>query len=172
MRTLLRAPLAAALLSVGLLAGCGTALVENAFSVRVEDPSGRLPDGPVEVSIFDSVMGQSDEWARTTMGTATATEPYRTSFTSTTAKMVGDHGPSERVTAGIAVPGYAPKGYFSLVLAPVDGQTVTVEAPFVGYYDYDAALDGPVPPLPLKVTSTAGDLSWRLDIVAEVPAAP
>lgn len=149
------------------LTACGTAVVENNFEVVIEDPGHVLPAGPVEVSVFDSYQGQSDEWARKTMGTATATVPYTTSFESATTKVVGDRGPATNVTAGIAIPAYQPKGYFALDLMPVDGETTTVRAPFVGYYDAPASLK--VPPLSLRVTSQEGELQWQIKIAVQIP---
>ncbi len=163
--------LAAATFATGVALGvtsCGTALITNQFIVSVDDPSGRLPS-TVKVSVFDSAMGASAEWASKTMGTATATQPYTTSFKSTTTKFIGDNGPSEQVSAGLAIPQYQPKGYFGIQLKPIDGQTVTVSAPFVGYYDYNATTDGKVPSMTLKITSTAGDLKWELKITASIP---
>ena len=152
------------------LSGCGNVLVENRFSVTIEDPGGRLAPGPVEVSVFDSMMGSSDEWARRSMGTATATVPYTTSFQSTATKFIGDNGPSQTIAAGLALPGFKPKGYFALNLRPIDGQTTTVAAPFVGYYDYEPARDGPVAPLVLTFTSTARESQWQIRIQVRIPA--
>lgn len=150
-------------------ASCGTALINNEFSATVVDPSRRLPAGPVEISIFDSSMGQSDEWARKSMGTTSPGNPYTTSFKTTTTKFIGDNGPSQQVTAGVAIPAYQAKGFFQFQLTPADGQTVTLQAPFIGYYDYNAATDGPVKPLPMTITAKSGDLSWQLSVVIAVP---
>lgn len=150
------------------MTGCGTALITNNFSMTVVDSSGEAPES-IQVSIFDSTMGASAEWAGKSQGTTTPTKPYTTSFKSTATKVVGDNGPSEQVAAGIAFPLLVPKGYFALTIKPIDGQTTTVQAPFVGYYDYNAATDGTPGTLPVEVTSQAGDLSWTLTIKAKVP---
>lgn len=152
-----------------LVTGCGTVLVDTTFVVAIEDPSEVLPPGPVEVSVFDSTMGTSDEWASKTMGATSPGQPYVTSFKSTATKMIGDTHPSTTVTTGLAIPGYQPKAYFSINLTPVNGQTTTSEAPFIGYYDYSASRAGAVPPLPIRVTGEAGELSWRIHLDVRIP---
>lgn len=151
-------------------ASCGTALITNEFSATVVDPGKRLPAGPTQISIFDSSMGQSDEWARKSMGSTSPGYPYTTSFTTTGTKFVGDNSPSAQVTAGLSIPQFQAKGYFSIQLTPVDGQAVILQAPFIGYYDYSAATDGAVKPLPVTVTAKSGNLSWQLTVVAAIPA--
>ena len=158
------------LVSALLLSSCGTALVENRFSVSIDDPHDQFGGAPVAVSIFDTTMGNSAEWAEKTMGVATPDAPYTTSFSSTTAKVLGDTSPSERVNAGLALPELQDKGYFGIGLQPVDGQTQEIQAPFVGYYDYNPSKDGPVDPLTVTVTSRAGDLSWDFQIQVQIPA--
>lgn len=153
-----------------LLTGCGTTVVENEFAVTVDDPSARLGTGPVEISVFDSLMGSSDEWSRKTMGTATGTVPYTTTIASTTTKMIGDGSPVKTITAGLAIPALQPKGYFALDLTPIEGETTTISAPFVGYYDYDPS-SGAVAPLPLQITSTANGNSWLIKIRVSIPPA-
>ena len=152
------------------VSSCGTVLVTSEFVVSVDDPAGRLPS-TVNVSVFDSTMGQSAEWASESMGTASAVQPYTTSFKSTATKFIGDNGPPQDVRAGLAIPQLQPKGYFAIQLKPVDGQTATVTAPFIGYYDYNVTTDGKVEPLVLKVTSTAGNLTWQFKIAASIPPA-
>lgn len=150
------------------LTGCGTSLITNNFSLSVVEPSGRAPES-VQVSIFDSAMGQSAEWAAKSIGTATPNSPYTTSFTSTATKFAGDNSPSKRIVAGIALPQIVPQGYFALTITPVDGATTTINAPFIGYYDNNATKDGTPEPLPLEVTSNASDQTWTLTIKATVP---
>lgn len=103
------------------------------------------------------------------MGTATPSTPYQNSFATSSTKIIGDGSSGGSVRAGIALPEFAPKGHYALSLKPVDGQTTTVDAPFVGYYGYDAATDGPVAPLKLTVVSTEGSRSWELGIKAKLP---
>ena len=97
-------------------------------------------------------------------------QPYTTSFKSTATKFVGDGSPSQQVRAGVSIPQYQSKGYFALQLSPVDGQSITLQAPFIGYYDYSAASDGAVKPLPMTVTAKSADQAWQLTVVITIPA--
>lgn len=164
------ATVAATLSTVVLTSGCGNVLVDNQFSAMISDPAHRLP-AQIEISIFDSSMGQSAEWAEQSMGTAGPGQPYITSFETSATKFAGDSAPQRQVAAGIYIPQFQAKGYFQLQFAPADGQTEQLTAPFTGYYDYSAGVDGPVKPLALTVTSNAIDLGWRLSVVAEIPPA-
>ncbi|MGB3676684.1 MAG: hypothetical protein WA988_19815 [Candidatus Nanopelagicales bacterium] len=151
-----------------VLSSCGTALTTNNFSVTVIDVTTGEP-ATTQVSVFDSQMGSSAEWAAKSVGTATATVPYTTSFQTTATKVIGDSGPGTQVRAGIAFPLTIPKGYFALTLTPVDGQTTTVNAPFVGYYDYDPEVDGSVAPISLEIASRSADHTWTLSVRAAIP---
>ena len=162
---------AACLLAITLgTTSCGTVLITNEFSASIADPGRRLPGGPTEISIFDSAMGQCADWAQTSMGSTSLGQPYTTSFKSTATKFVGDGSPSQQVRAGVSIPQYQSKGYFALQLSPVDGQSITLQAPFIGYYDYSAASDGAVKPLPMTVTAKSADQAWQLTVVITIPA--
>ena len=171
MRHVARAVFAAAIITGVTLTttSCGTALATNAFSVTINDPGDRLGSGAIQVSVFDSQMGQSAEWAAKSMGTTSAGRPYTTSFKTATTKTVGDSSPAQQVDAGLAIPQYQPKGFFNIHVTPVDGKTLEVDAPFVGYYNYDPVKDGRVQTMRLKITCEAAELTWSLTIVALVP---
>lgn len=149
------------------LTSCGNVLTSNNFSFTAVSPSGQAVP-KIRVSIFDSAMGSSAEWADQSMGTATSSAPYQTSFETSSTKMIGDGSSGATVRAGIALPDVAPKGYFALSLLPVDGQTATLDAPFIGYYGYNVTTDGPVAPLKLTVVSTEGSRPWQLAITANL----
>jgi hypothetical protein len=150
------------------LTGCGTKVFTHTVTIAVHDARTTLGSGPHEVSLFDAGMGQSEEWARRTIGTAAAGRPFTTTITSTAAVMAGDTGPRPRFDAGLYVPAIEPRGYFAIQLAPADGQTQETAAPFVPFYGFPA--DAPKPaPLVVRAAATAGDDGWRLDLVLQAP---
>lgn len=154
------------------MTGCGTAVVENRFAVTLDDPSGVLGADPVAVSVFDPGMGASDEWARRSIGVVAPGQPYTTSFNTTTTRVLGDSSPPERVELGLALPDWRPSGHFGAAFTPVDGQTQTVTAPFVGYFGYDPTEDGEVEPVDLSITSRAGDLTWEMAVQVRIRSSP
>lgn len=157
---------AAVSLAAVALAACGTAAVANEVIVSVDRSSGVVGSGPVEVGVFDTLMGGSSEYAATFAGTTTETEPYRGIVSTTVTRMIGDGRPPERLDLGLWVPAVAPKGYFAVPVTPEMPATAEVRAPFIGDYDYDVAIDGPVAPLDLTVTREAVGNTWRVTIKA------
>lgn len=159
---------AGAALVATVLTGCGTALVTNDFSVSFAGHTG-----PVQVSVFDSSMGTSAEWAAQTMGVALTTQPYQTSFKTTATRFVGDNSASESVAAGLYVPQISKAGFWALSIRPVDGQTSTVSAPFVPYWSSSASpgKTGSAPSaLTVVVTAQQSDLTWDLTLLVHFPS--
>src|SRR5262245_58760690 len=102
--------------------GCGTAVFDHRFDVTVNDPCGRLGPGPVDVSIFDKVMGYSEEWARKTMGTATSARPYSGTVSATATRWITDCcSLPPTVVAGLALPAIQKDGYFVVDIQPEKG---------------------------------------------------
>ena len=153
-----------------MLTGCGTKVFTHEVTIAFDDPSGRLGDGPVEVSLFDRQMGESEEWARKTIGTASPAAPFRTTASRTATVMVGESGPRPRVEGGLYVPALERRGYFALALDAVEGRAQEVNAPFVPFYDFPA--DAPKPaPLAIRATSEAGAEGWRIALRVQVAGA-
>jgi hypothetical protein len=154
-------------LAAVVLAGCGTKAVANEILVSVDRSTGVVGPGPVEVGVFDTLMGGSSEYAAKFAGTATEAEPYRGIVSTTVTRMIGDGRPPERLDLGLWIPAIAEKGYFGIALGPETGDATEVMAPFIGDYDYDQAVDGPVEPLRLAITREAVNDTWRVTIVAK-----
>ncbi len=146
--------LIAVVLTLGLLTGCGTATFSNAFAVTVEQAQ--------EVSVFDSMMGQSAEWAEATMGTAAPGAPYTTRINVTDTKLILDNSPPTSVRVGLYLPDLTSTGFFAIDLPAVTAGSTRVEAPFVAWYSPDPVEQ--LPPLPLELEIAAGDEGWIINI--------
>lgn len=138
--------------------GCGTVVQAENYSATIAGATQ-----PQQISIFDSSMGQSAEWAAKTLGTATSTAAYTATIHSTATKIVGDNSPPDQVEAGIALPQRTHNGYYALSVSPHDGQTTIVTAPFVAYYlqpDHST----PAGPLSVRVIAHQNGPNWKLDL--------
>jgi hypothetical protein len=156
------------LLPLSLL-GCGTRVFTHTVTITLDDPDSRLGPPPHEVSLFDAVMGQSEEWARRTIGRTAPDAPFTTTITTTDTVMVGESGPKPRIGGGLYLPALERQGYFAVSLTAEDGATQEVQAPFVPFFGFPA--DQPRPsPLAVRATATAGDDGWRLALVVRLPA--
>jgi hypothetical protein len=155
-----------ALVVAVVLAGCGTKAVANEILVSVDRSSGAVPPGPLEVGVFDTLMGGSSEYAATFGGTTTEAEPYWGTVSTTVTRMIGDGRPPERLDLGVWIPAIAPKGYFGVSVTADAPATEVVRAPFIADYDFDAATDGPVEPLEMSITREAVNDTWRVTIEA------
>jgi hypothetical protein len=153
-----------------ILSGCGTAVFEHKFEVTLNDPTERLGPEP-EVSIFDNVMGYSDEWARRTMGTAAAGRPYAGRVSATDMKTVFDRTPPAMVQAGLALPALEQEGHFVLQIKPVAGPEQTTEMPYKSYTVPTAAEDQ-IKPLTARFTGTPSSKGWTIRLTVDVPPAP
>jgi hypothetical protein len=145
------------LLVIGLLSGCGMKSFSDAYAVRV--------DSPQAVSIFDSMMGQSADWAEKTMGQAAPGAPYTTELGRTEAKMVFDGSPPSSIRAGLYLPEVTDTGYYSIVVNEVSAGTLSYEAPFVAWYS-DTPVD-PKPALPLTLEIAEGGNGWVVNVMPE-----
>lgn len=161
------------LLAALTLTACGTATFDNAFSVTVSDPQDRLGTDQVKVSVFDPQMGFPEPGTRTseTIGITTPGQPYTTTVFTTDTKMIGDSSPPRTVSVGLYLPQLRADGYYGIRLEPVNATTVDYVAPFVAFNaGYEAIGEKPTkaPPLPLRITSLAGDNGWEIAVVANV----
>jgi len=157
------------LLSI-IVAGCGTAVYHHKIEVSLNDPTKRLGDGPVEVSIFDSLMGYSDEWARRTMGTASAGSPYSGTWSDTDTKMVYDRTPPASLQAGLAVPALQKDGFFVLQIKPVAGPEQTTAMPYKSY-GVSTPEEDQIKPLTARFTGTPSSTGWTIHLIVDVPPA-
>jgi hypothetical protein len=150
------------------LGGCGTAVFHHTVEVVLQDPSGRLGGGPVPVSVFDHLMGYSEEWARRSIGPASSARPYRATVSSTAAKTIFDSSPPDRVEVGLAIPSLEGRGYFLVTLQPKLAPEAIVQA---SYCRYDAYFpDAGAPTLPVRYQATPSADGWRLRLIPQIPA--
>ncbi|MEI2715842.1 MAG: hypothetical protein V9E98_02400 [Candidatus Nanopelagicales bacterium] len=155
------------------LTACGTATFNNEFTVSVTDPRDRLGTDEVQVSVFDPQMGFPERGTRTaeSIGVTTAGQPYSATVFTTDTKMIGDSSPPRTVSVGVYLPQLQGDGYYGVRLDPADGATVDYLAPFVSFnagYEAPGEKRKTAPPLPMRITSVAGDNGWEIAIIAEV----
>jgi hypothetical protein len=166
--------LAAALLS----AACGTAVYTHQFEVTVNDPSGRLGAGPVDVSIFDKYAGYSETWAQQTMGVATASKPYAGTVNDQSTRWAWDSSLPPRVDVGLAVPAVEKNGYFVVDMTLASGQPGAGTARFARWDAFSPETDSSVPPLPVRYegeparTRSNGNRGWLIRLTVDVPPKP
>jgi hypothetical protein len=161
--------LLATLLLSTIVAGCGTGVYHHKIEVSLNDPTKRLGDGPIEVSIFDSLMGYSDEWARRTIGTTSAGSPYVGTWSDTDTKMVYDRTPPQSIQAGLALPALQKDGFFVLLLKPGSEQEKAM--PYKSY-GVSTREEDQIQPLTAKFTSTPSSKGWTIRMVVDIPPAP
>ena len=149
---------------------CGTALYEHRIEVAVRDASGQPMSRAVEVSVFDSLMGSSDEWARRTAGPSSASAPYVGRVTATATRTVMESSLPD-IRAGLAIPEFSTQGYFALQLQPQPGAEQMVELPFAAY-NPDVPLTVKVAPLPGRMTAEALEKGWLIKLTVTMPAGP
>lgn len=116
--------------SACLVSACGTATFDHVVNVSIADPSRRLGNAPIEVGIFNKTSGQSEEWARRTMGVAGPGTPYTGTVWATDTKTLFDTSLPEHVEMGLSVPAYEATGYFIVSLQPVPGKDQRATASF------------------------------------------
>lgn len=166
----MRSSLVIATLTALLTAACGTAVFEHRFEVTVSDPTGRLGAGPVEVSVFDKIMGYSEGWARQTMGVATASRPYSGTVGAQGAGFIWGTPLPANVVAGLAIPAVETSGYFVLDIKPVRGAAQAASLPFARYDAFFPEEGSRVPPLAVRYEAEPADKGWRIRLTVEVPA--
>jgi hypothetical protein len=152
--------------------GCGTAVYTHQIEVTIQDPSGRLVAGPVDVSIFDKYMGYSEEWARRTMAAATASAPYVGTVNTMPVKWFWDSTLPPNVIAGLVVPAIEKNGYFVVDINLVHGVAQSASAPFAPWGAFFPDSTSTVPPLPVRYQGERGDKGWRIRLTVDVPAKP
>jgi hypothetical protein len=172
---LLRTGIAAALktapvlVAALLLGGCGTGVFTSTFAVYVDDPSDRLGPPPVQVSIFDPLMGSSAEWADRTMGSSQPGSAYAGQVDQTESRMAFDSSPPKRVPAALYLPAYSEQGYFALDLQPAAGQSQELDAPFVAFWSPEPGKVRQLPPLAVTTACTQADAGWAITLTAHIP---
>jgi len=152
--------LLAMIFGLGLLAGCGTKSFSDAFAVAV--------DTPQQVSIFDSRMGQSAEWAGKTMGQAAPGQPYTTEVSNIATKMIFDDSPPPSIQVGLYLPDLTDTGYYAISLPQVSAGSISYDAAFVAWY-FETPVEQ-LPPLPLSLDIAAGPNGWIVNVTPSAGA--
>jgi hypothetical protein len=145
---------------LALLSGCGTASFSNSVAVIVPSPQ--------QVSVFDSQMGESAEWAGQWLEPAAPGKPYTRQVPALDTKFIGDNSPPAAVRLGIYLPDRTQTGYFSLIDYDAEAGVTDTDLPFVAWFS-----ESPVPaqpPLPVSVELQPGPNGWLVNVtVEEVP---
>jgi hypothetical protein len=151
--------LIAVVLGLGLLSGCGMKSFSDSYAVAVESPQ--------EVSIFDSMMGESAEWAEKTMGPAAPGQPYTTQVSNLATKMFFDGSLPTSLRVGLYLPAVTDTGYYSVSLEPVVAGPLTYEAPFIPWFSETPV--EPRPPLQIAMEIAEGPNGWVINMTPEPP---
>lgn len=149
-----------------VLAACGTEAVPNEVLVYVDRTSGAVGSGPLEVGVFDTLMGGSSEYAAKFAGTATESEPYVGRVATTVTRMIGDDRPPERLDLGVWIPAIADGGYYAVSIGPTTGTHDVVMAPFIPDFTRPSG-SAEVPPLRFLVTREAAGKALEVTLVAQ-----
>lgn len=144
-------------LAVALLSGCGMKNFSNSFTVQVAQPQ--------QVSVFDSEMGDSAEWASRTMGPAAPGDPFTVQLADTDSKMALDNSPPSSIRVGLYLPEVTDAGYFSVIINEVTPGAVRYEAPFIAWYSETPV--EPRPALPVALEIAAGDQGWLVTMTPQ-----
>jgi len=147
----------AVVLGLGLLSGCGTKSFSDSYAVAV--------DSPQRVSIFDSMMGESAEWAEKTMGPAAPGAPYTTQVSNLTTKMIFDNSLAPSIRVGLYLPAVTQEGYYAIGMNSVVAGSQTYEAPFIPWFS-ETPVD-PRPPLPIAMEISEGPNGWVINMTPE-----
>lgn len=137
------------------MAGCGTSTFTNSFSVAVEKTQ--------DVSVFDSSMGESAEWAQRTMGVAGPGRPYTTQMAVTDTKMIFDGSPPSSLRVGLYLPSVTTNGYFSVDLPDPAPGTLVLRAPFVAWFSAEPAESG-TEDVPVALVVAEGPAGWVVNM--------
>jgi hypothetical protein len=155
--------------ATAVLAACGTGVHEHSLEISVSDPSSRLGAGPWELSVFDGRMGRSEEWARKTMGTASASAPWRTAFSTVDTVTLGMARPA-KVDLWLYLPALERRGFFQVRLEPQARPSGHADAAFGSFGEAVPPAD--VPKLDVRYTATAAEKGWSFALTLEVPEGP
>ncbi len=156
----------ALVLAVLAVAACGTESVANEVLVSVDRTSGAAGSGPLEVGVFDTLMGGSSEYAAKFKGTTTESDPYVGRVATTVTRMIGDDRPPERLDLGVWIPAIADGGYYAVSIGPTTGTHDVLMAPFIPDYTRPSG-SAPVPPLRFLVTREAAGKALKVTLVAQ-----
>jgi len=154
------AGLLAVLVAGVAMIACGNAVFSHTIDVVVSDPDHRLGTEPLEVSVFDSRMGSTSDWARKFMGVTSDAKPYRTPFTSMKVVTLFDPPRPDELELALALPKFEPRGFFWLRLEPRAAPSGTERAAF-GPYNEGTKID-PVPRLDVQYTATPEPKGWHV----------
>ena len=157
-----------ALLLAGFaLIACGNAVFNHTVDVVVSDPTHKLGSEPLEVSVFDSRMGSTSDWARKFMGLTSDSAPYRTPYTSMKVVTIFDPPRPDELELALALPKRESRGFFWVKLRPGAARAGTERAGFAPYHEFDRI--DPVPRLDVQYTATPEPKGWHLVLRLLVP---
>ena len=157
-----------ALLLAGFaLIACGNAVFNHTVDVVVSDPTHKLGSEPLEVSVFDSRMGSTSDWARKFMGLTSDSAPYRTPYTSMKVVTIFDPPRPDELELALALPKLESRGFFWVKLRPGAARAGTERAGFAPYHEFDRI--DPVPRLDVQYTATPEPKGWHLVLRLLVP---
>ena len=155
-----------AILSLLLLAACGTHVFEHVVEISIDDPTHRLGE-KVQVSVFDHSMGYSMEWALRDMRVVTPDRAFVGRWSTADAVAIGNSGPRPALDLAFAFPQLSRDGYFFIALEPVDGETKQGTAAFTSYGAYFPDQRGPS--LPVRYLAREAKNGWHIQLTAQVP---
>ncbi len=152
-----------AVIAAVVLTACGTGTFDAHYQVGVpDDPAAAA----VPVSMFDPMMGNTQDWAERTLGAASPGQPYEATITAVESRMVTDTGPSPELSAGLYLPALRTDGWYSVAFTPEEGVEQEVFATFVPWDPPGT----PRAPVRLRVVSTPDGSAWNVSIVLPAPA--
>ncbi|MBC8086913.1 MAG: hypothetical protein H7Z40_06580 [Phycisphaerae bacterium] len=146
---------------------CGTALYKHEVQIIVDDPTGRLGSAPLEVSVFDSRMGTTKEFARKTVGVSSAAAPYTRNFSTTAGVLVGSEPRPDSLEFSVSVPAIIERGFFVLRVKPGVSLSGDATAGYLLHSESEPAGDGPT--LQFHYSATPLPDGWALQIRLKVP---
>lgn len=161
-----RRALGAIVISVSANA-CGTALYKHEVQITIDDPTGRLGTPPLEVSIFDSRMGTSTEFARKSVGVTSTEVPYKRAFNTTAAALVGSAPRPDSLDLSVMVPAMTKRGFFVLRVRPGVATSGSGTAGYLLHSEFDPEGDGPQ--VQFHYTATPLPEGWALQIQLKAP---
>lgn len=147
--------------AVLLLAACGTDVVENRYVLAPAK-------GTMRVGAFDPMLGAARDDAKASVEPATSDAPAVMTVPMNASRALFDSGPPGDVRAGLYVPDITKRGYYVLVIAPVDGASTKATIPFNPWPGTPVDKQDQ-PGLDVKVATQAAQGSWRISITVQPP---
>ncbi len=154
--------------TITVFAGCGTAVFHHKIDVRVDDPTKKMGNEPIEMAIFNQSWTVDEAWVRQFAGKMAAGKPY-IGETSATEMKFFDFSPPKDLDAGLFLPSLRADGYYILKVKPVSGTDQQTELKWESFF-VRTKEDDAVPPLPAHYRSEASRKGWIVQLTLDVPA--